>query len=75
MRGRNKEGEALGLSRYNCSSGPRQFRACLYSRQELHLLMSGEHRAQGSSSGQGRAKQAAGCQRSTDVHLLTGTGL
>lgn len=37
--------------------------------------MSGEHRAQGSSSEQGRAKQAAGCQRSTDVHLFTGTGL
>lgn len=75
MRGGNKEGEPLGLSDYNCSSVPRQFRDCSYSRQELHLLMSGEHRARGSSSERQRAKQAAGCQRSTDVRLLTDTSL
>ena len=75
MRGRNKEGEPLGLSEYNRSSLPRQFRDCSYSRQESHLLMSGEHGAQGSSSEQRRAKQAAGCQRSTDVHPFTDTSL
>lgn len=73
MRGGNKEGQALGLSKYNCSSAPGQFRGCLYSGQELRLLMSGEHRAQGSGSEERRAKQAAGCQRSTQVHLVTNT--
>ena len=58
--GNKKKGEALHLGEYNCSSAPRQFRDSMYSRQELHLLVSGEHRAQESSSKM--AKSKASCR-------------